>query len=60
MDVSSSTGVDVQSVMDSKLQQAAGNVSVGVAKKAMAAEKDKGAQVVDMIKKAGSSINVTA
>jgi hypothetical protein len=60
MDVSSSTGVDVQSVMDSKLQQAAGNVSVGVAKKAMTAEKDKGSQVVDMIKKAGASIDITA
>jgi hypothetical protein len=60
MDVSSSTGVDVQSVMDGKLQQTAGNVSAGVAKKAMNAEKDQGNQVVDMIKKAGSSINVTA
>lgn len=60
MEVTSGSGVDVQSVMGGKLQQAAGDVSVGVAKKAMDVEKDKGDQVVDMIKKAGASIDVTA
>lgn len=60
MEVASSTGVDVQSLMSGKLQQAAGDVSVGVAKKAMDVEKENANQVVDMIKKAGSSIDVTA
>jgi hypothetical protein len=60
MQVASSTGGDVQAAMDSKLQKAAGDVSVGVAKKAMDAEKDNGKQIVDMIKKAGSSFDVTA
>ncbi|MBF0293220.1 MAG: YjfB family protein [Nitrospinae bacterium] len=60
MQVASSAGADVQAAMDSKLQKTANDVSVGVAKKAMDAEKDKGDQLVDMIKKAGSSIDVTA
>lgn len=60
MQVASSSGIDVQGAMDSKLQKTAGDVSVGVAKKAMDVEKDNGDQLVDMIKKVGSSFDVTA
>jgi hypothetical protein len=60
MEVASGSGADVQSVMGNKLAQTAGNVSLGVAKKAMTVEKFQGSQIVDMIKKAGSTFDVTA
>lgn len=60
MQVSQSGGSDISAIMNSKLQKTAGDVSTGVAKKAMDTEAIQAAQVVDMIKNAGASIDVTA
>ena len=60
MQVSQSAEGDIGAIMNSKLQKTAGDVSVAVAKKTMDMQKVQSAQVVDMIKKAGGSIDVTA
>lgn len=60
MQVSQSAESDIGAIMNSKLQKMAGDISVAVARKAMDTQKAQGSQVVDLIKKAGGSIDVTA